>query len=185
MRSAEQEVLIFDKPPYIGALDNPDELDALARGVRWRAVYVTESLQAPGQLASITRFRDAGEQARLSPLVPTKLAIADRRLALLPLTIDRPAAEETAILVHPSSMLSMLTMHFDSVWEPGIPFDQYVRGRGTHPDSQADQQVLQLLAAGMRMRPSPGNSVSACVPPGAGSRTSWLIEGSRPASSSV
>ncbi len=152
MRSAESEVMIFDKPPYIGAPDNPDELATLARGVRWRAVYSTESLQGPGQLATITRFRDAGEQARLSPLVPTKMAIADRRLALLPLTIDRPATEETAILVHPSSMLSMLTMHFDSVWERSIPFDQYVNGRTSpaQPNDHPDRQVLQLLAAGMK-----------------------------------
>ena len=152
MRSAESELMIFDKPPYVGSPENPDELDALARGVRWRAIYSTESLAVPGQLATISSFRDAGEQARLSPLVPTKMAIADRRLALLPLTIDRPATEETAVLVHPSSMLSMLTMHFDSVWERGIPFDQYLNGRRSPAQTgdHADRQVLQLLAAGMK-----------------------------------
>jgi sugar-specific transcriptional regulator TrmB len=152
MRSAEREVMMFDKPPYIGSQDNPDELDVLARGVRWRAVYSTESLAEPGQLATMARFRDAGEQARLSPLVPTKLAIADHRLALLPLTIDEPVTEETAILVHPSSMLSMLIMHFDSVWERSIPFDEYASGRKSPAQSghQPDRQVLQLLAAGLK-----------------------------------
>lgn len=151
MRGAEHEVMIFDVPPYIGSPDNPDELDALARGVQWRAVYSTESLAQPGQLEMITGFRDAGEQARFSLGVPTKLAIADRRLALLPLTIDRPATEETAILVHPSSMLSMLTMHFESVWESAMTLDRFVnRPSRTPQDGRAGREVLQLLAAGMK-----------------------------------
>jgi sugar-specific transcriptional regulator TrmB/DNA-binding CsgD family transcriptional regulator len=151
MRSAEREVMIFDVPPYIGSPDNPDELDALARGVRWRAVYSTESLAQPGQLETITGFRAAGEQARFALGVPTKLAIADRRLALLPLTIDRPVSEETAILVHPSSMLSMLTMHFETVWERAMTLDRFVnRPSGTPQDGRAGREVLQLLAAGIK-----------------------------------
>ena len=152
-RSAERELMIFDKPPYVGSPDNPDEFDALARGVHWRAVYSTESLEVPGQLVTIARVRDAGEDARLSPLVPTKLAIADRRLALLPLTIDGPRTdEETAILVHPSSMLSMLTMHFESVWDRSIPVHLYVSGRITpeQADDHPDRRILQLLAGGMK-----------------------------------
>jgi sugar-specific transcriptional regulator TrmB len=146
MQSAEQEVLILDKPPYVGAQDNPDEMAALARGVRWRAIYSTESLTEPGQLAAVTAFRDAGEQARLSPLVPTKLAIIDRRLALLPLSTDGPA--EGGVLVHPSSMLSLMITYFESVWERSIPFDQHLHG-GQAP-ARSEQQVLQLLSAGLK-----------------------------------
>jgi sugar-specific transcriptional regulator TrmB len=146
MRSAEQEVLMLDKPPYVGTQDNPDEMAALARGVRWRAIYSTESLTEPGQLAAMTAFRDAGEQARLSPLVPTKLAIVDRRLALLPLSIDGPA--ESGVLVHPSSMLSLMITYFESVWERSIPFDQHLHG-GRAP-VRSEQQVLQLLSAGLK-----------------------------------
>lgn len=151
MRSAEREVMVFDKPPYVGPRDNPDELDCLARRVRWRAIYSTESLAEPGQLTTISHFRSAGEQARFSPLVPTKLVIADRRLALLPLTIEEPRRDQEAILVHPSSLLSMVTMHFDSVWERAIPFDQYTSERTVpEPGDRPDQQLLQLLAAGRK-----------------------------------
>jgi sugar-specific transcriptional regulator TrmB/DNA-binding CsgD family transcriptional regulator len=152
MRGAAHEVMMFDKPPYVGSQDNPDELELLARGVRWRAVYSTESMGEPGQLASMTRFRDAGEHARLSSNVPTKLVIVDHRLALLPLTIDEPQTEETAILVHPCSLLSMLIMHFETIWERSIPFDQYTEGRkpGGRSSSLSDRQILQLLSAGLK-----------------------------------
>jgi DNA-binding NarL/FixJ family response regulator len=72
---------------------------------------------------------------------------------LLPLTIDGPGTdEETAILVHPSSMLSMLTMHFESVWDRSIPVHLYVSGRATpeQSDEHPDRRILQLLAAGMK-----------------------------------
>jgi sugar-specific transcriptional regulator TrmB len=151
MRSAKQEVMIFDKPPYITPQDNPDEFDGLARRVHWRAVYSTDSLAEPGQLDRIQLFRSAGEQARLSPLVPIKLAVTDRRLALLPLTMDGPRREETAILVHPSSMLSMLTMYFDIVWERAIPLDAHPDEKAqSESDSHPDQQILQLLASGRK-----------------------------------
>ncbi len=152
MRGAEREVLVFDKPPYVGSSENPTELEALSRGVQWRAVYSTESLAAPGQLELVRRFRKAGEQARISPLVPTKLAVADRRLALLPLTLEGPVAEETAILVQRSSMLSMLIMHFDSVWERGVPVDRYLAADGDTDtaDETPERLILQFLTAGMK-----------------------------------
>src|SRR5215467_4337228 len=121
MRGATEEILIFDKPPYLGSPDNPDEFDALARGVRWRAVYSIESLDIPGQLARIEQLRRAGERARVSAEVPVKLVIADRRLALLPGALDEPSVVSTAILVHPGSLLVALGMLFDSVWERGLP----------------------------------------------------------------
>jgi sugar-specific transcriptional regulator TrmB len=149
-RDASDEVLMLDKPPHLGSVDNPDQLDSLARGVRWRAVYSTESLEAPGRLDNVRRFRDAGEQARVSPQVPVKLAIADRRIALLPLNTDHPSADHTAILVHPSSLLATLIMLFETLWKSGLPIDPAAfsataaRSRG-----QPAPEVIQLLAAGM------------------------------------
>ncbi|MER7250953.1 helix-turn-helix domain-containing protein [Kribbella sp. NPDC000426] len=148
MSGAEHEVVLFDKPPYVGAQDNPDEINALARGVRWRAIYSTESLTEPGQLATMTAFRDAGEQARLSPVVPTKMVIVDSRLALLPLGVDGADVAETAVLVHPSSLLSLLVTHFDGMWERSIPFDQHLNGG--QPPAKSEQRVLQLLSAGLK-----------------------------------
>lgn len=149
-RDATGEVLMLDKPPYLGSVDNPDQLDSLSRGVRWRAVYSTESLEAPGRLDNVRRFREAGEQARVSPQVPVKLAIADRRIALLPLNTDGPSAGHTAILVHPSSLLATLIMLFETLWKSGLPLDlPAFSAAAAQPRGHAGPQVLQLLATGM------------------------------------
>jgi sugar-specific transcriptional regulator TrmB len=149
-RNASDEVLMLDKPPHLGSTDNPDQLDSLARGVRWRAVYSTESLEAPGRLDNVRRFREAGEQARVSPQVPVKLAIADRRIALLPLNTDHPSADHTAILVHPSSLLATLIMLFETLWKSGLPIDPAALSATTaRSRGQPAPEVIQLLAAGM------------------------------------
>jgi DNA-binding NarL/FixJ family response regulator len=150
MRGATEEVLIFDKPPYIGALDNPDEYDALARGVRWRAVYSVESLDMPGQLARLDRLRRAGERARVCADVPIKLVIADRRLALLPVAMDEASAVNTAILVHPGSLLTALVLLFDSVWDRGLRPNLSADGARASETSKPDHSVIPLLAAGMK-----------------------------------
>jgi DNA-binding CsgD family transcriptional regulator len=150
MRGASQEILMFDKPPYLGSPDNPDEFDALARGVRWRAVYSVESLDIPGQLASMESLRRAGERARVSAEVPIKLVIADRQLALLPGALDAPSMVNTAILVHPGSLLIALGMLFDSVWERGLPPNLSGAGTAAETSDAEDRSVLPLLAAGMK-----------------------------------
>jgi sugar-specific transcriptional regulator TrmB len=155
IRGAQEEVLMFDKPPYLGSLDNPDEFDALARGVRWRTVYSPESLDMPGQLARLSRFNKAGEQSRFSAGIPVKLTIADRRLALLPLVLDQSTADQTAILVRSKSLLATLTMLFETLWARGLPLDLSLTARhATAPTSppadEHDRKVLPLLAAGMK-----------------------------------
>jgi sugar-specific transcriptional regulator TrmB len=152
IRGAQEEVLMFDKPPYLGSLDNPDEFDALARGVRWRTVYSPESLDVPGQLARLRRFSRAGEQSRVSAGIPIKLTIADRRLALLPLGLDQSTADQTAILVRSSSLLATLTMLFETLWARGLSLNLSVTARHatSPPGDEPDRKVLPLLAAGMK-----------------------------------
>lgn len=143
--SAREEILMFDKPPYVGPTDEPIEFELLARGLRWRAIYAPEAFGMPDRLDQLRRLRQAGEQARISPGLPMKLAIADSRLALLPLTTDA-SEDEQAILVHPCSLLTTLTTLFEILWERGIPPSDLDSDRACDPDS--DHALLMLLAAG-------------------------------------
>lgn len=153
LTTARREVLMFDKPPYIGPAENPLEVDVLSRGVTWKAVYVPEALEIPERLAQLRIWQEAGEQARVCARVPLKLVMADRALALLPLTADSEAGSEehTAILVHPCSLLTTLGMLFDTVWEQSLPLRWAgpLTGSGAGLD-EIDRTVLQLLTAGFK-----------------------------------
>lgn len=148
---ARREVLMFDKPPYLSGLDNPIEYEALRRGVQWRAVYASAALEMPNRMADLRRLRVAGEQARIAPDLPLKLAVADRRLALLPLTSDGDSADRTAIVVRPCSLLDTLVILFELVWDSAIPVpDTSDDPNAATGPSGLDRQLFTLLAAGVK-----------------------------------
>lgn len=143
-RSAAWELLVFDKPPYTTPPNTNEETERnlLARGVRYRVVYDRSSLAEPGQPARLEALVAAGQQARLCTDLPMKLVIADRRLALTPLSRHH-GLTDAALLVHESALLDVLVALFDSVWLRAIPV----------PDGPADDedgQLLLMLASGLK-----------------------------------
>jgi DNA-binding CsgD family transcriptional regulator len=148
LHSAQREVLMFDKPPYVGPPDNPVQFDLLARGIAWRAMYAQEALQSVERHSHIRALHRAGERARVAADLPLKLAIVDRRHALLPLTTDRHEAE-MAIMVHPCSLLTTLISLFELFWERGMPADgDDAPAQGQWRPSDAEKALLMLLTAG-------------------------------------
>ena len=149
LRSARTEVLMFDKPPYVGPLDNPSEMEALERGVSWRALYAPQGLH-PGRMEQIRLWQHAGEKARVHPDIPVKLAIVDRESALMQMTAD--GSEHTAILIHPCALLDTLTLLFDSFWRRAVPLPSnhpVPADSGMQPGDD-DEELLRLLAAGFK-----------------------------------
>lgn len=153
-RSARHEVLGFDRPPYVtgpGTPPNPIEVDALGRGVLYRIIYDSTALEVPGQSARMAELSALGEQARVVDEVPMKLAIADRKIALVPLSLEGPQEEE-ALIVHRSSLLESLVMLFEKMWEQALSATQgQTVEDGSDPTvSDQDHHLLLLLAAGLK-----------------------------------
>jgi sugar-specific transcriptional regulator TrmB len=151
-RSAKQELLIFDKPPYAwsGGLNTP-ELELLARGIECRTVYDRSSLELPGRPDVIARYVEQGENARVFDGIPVKLAIVDRRVGLIPLNIAEPG-REGAIQVHASALLDALAMFFEVIWERAVPIQAVDEGRETHETASEHARVLEMLALGLKDR---------------------------------
>jgi len=145
--AAKEQVRLFVLPPYAVALAGNDaELELLAQGVQYRAVYGADVLQTPGGLNSIQRYTAAGEQARVTSIAPTKLAIADSSLALLPLHSGADGTQFSAILVHPCGLLDSLIALFELIWDRSHPIDQAGSVTALSPD---DRQLLSLLLTGL------------------------------------
>jgi len=149
-RSAREQVRSFDRPPYISPapLNNPVELEMLAAGVAYRAVYHPAGLALPGRPASMRTMIAAGEQARVTESVPVKMFIADDKMGLIPLEVGGSA--EAGLIIRASSMLDTLVALFELVWEQAIPVhaDGDLAAGGTGP-SQDEAALLSLLAAGL------------------------------------
>ncbi|WP_199701502.1 helix-turn-helix domain-containing protein [Jiangella rhizosphaerae] len=142
------EMMVLDRPPYVLAAVNPVEPVRLDSGVHWRAIYAPEALEIPGAMDEIGDLTRRGEQGRVLPGLPLKLAIADRRIALLPLSMDVGHAQ--GLVVRESTLLDALVELFEVYWARATPLGAppvAEEAAGTVPDD--DRQLVQLLAAGL------------------------------------
>jgi sugar-specific transcriptional regulator TrmB/DNA-binding CsgD family transcriptional regulator len=149
-RAAQQEILVFDKQPYAATEEvTTAEIEHLRRGVRARVIYDRTALEIPGQVASLRRLAELGEEARVGDNLPTKMMIADRSHAIVPLDFDSPGVEGI-VLVNASPLLDALAALFDSFWRVAIP----VAWKGNDPTLASppvdahDRDLLTLLVAG-------------------------------------
>ncbi|MFC4885613.1 helix-turn-helix domain-containing protein [Streptomyces beijiangensis] len=146
-QEARDEVITLDRPPYALTTSNPVEATALSRGVRYRAVYAPEALEWPGVLGDIRELVAHGEVARVLPGLRIKLAIADRRLALMPLSLDFAAADEVrAAVIRPSALLDGLIDYWELCWREATPLG----APADDPLDEEDRQMLTLLVSGLK-----------------------------------
>ncbi|NML51227.1 helix-turn-helix transcriptional regulator [Streptomyces sp. R302] len=150
---ATEEVcaLVTGKPIAVSGMENDAEELAAGRGVRYRVVIEREVLALPSGLLELSAALGREEQIRVVDRVPTKLVVADRSLAMVPLT--GRGAEPAALVVHASGLLESLMGLFESVWRDALPLRlgagaQISEDEAPGPDT-TDLEILSLLLAGM------------------------------------
>lgn len=143
-QQARDEVMTLDRPPYALATSNPVEETAMGNGVRYRAIYAPEALEWPGVLDDIQGLIGHGEQARVLPGIRVKIAIADRRLALMPLSLD--FTDVVAAVIRPSTLLDALVDYWDLCWRAAVPLE----APPDDPLAPEDRDLLRLLVAGLK-----------------------------------
>ena len=155
LQQATRESLeVFTRPPLAQqAVDEHEPLQGSLRahGVNMRAVYDQEALSHPGAVGHIRRMAALGEQARVVTRLPMKLAVFDRRTALVPLVQSDPKSTvDSGLVVHRSALLDALIALFDVYWRSGAPVRGDDESHGT-PKAAADEDaVLTLLAGGLK-----------------------------------
>jgi hypothetical protein len=150
---ASEEVcaLVTDDPAAAPGTESDAEEWTANRGVRHRVVVEREVLDRPAGIVELSAALGRDEQLRVVDKVPTRLVIADRTLAMVPLTSH--TAEPAALVVHASGLLELLSGLFDSVWREALPLRLGSGGpvpqeAADGPDS-TDLEVLSLLLAGL------------------------------------
>jgi hypothetical protein len=143
-QEARDEVITLDRPPYALTTANPVEQTAITRGVRYRAIYAPEALEWPGVLDDIRHLVGQGEEARVLPGIRVKVAISDRRLALMPLSLD--FTEVRAAVIRPSTLLDALVDYWEQCWRLATPFE----APAADPLGDDDRLMLTLLVSGLK-----------------------------------
>ncbi|MEU9097642.1 helix-turn-helix domain-containing protein [Streptomyces sp. NPDC048361] len=143
--------LVTGTPVAVTGMDNESEERASIRGVAYRVVVERAVLSLPAGIVELSAALGRDEQVRTVERVPTKLVVADRTLAMVPLT--GRGAEPAALVVHASGLLESLMGLFEAVWRDALPLRLGGGGRdivvdGSGPDA-TDLEILSLLLAGM------------------------------------
>lgn len=152
-RTARDEILTFDRPPYprtgglaVGSLP----METRPAGLRYRTLYERSILEDPAIAARVEAELANGEIGRALAGVPIKLAIADRTMAMLPLTDADSPGGQSALIIRPSVLLDSLVALFESLWEKAIPLHRgSVRGDVHGPDPEV-VRTARLMAAGLK-----------------------------------
>jgi len=126
--------------------------NAVARGARVRSVSDAGLLALPGALTRLRRDIEAGEEARVFPVLPFKVAVFDRRVGLVPL--DDAHRTGSMLLVREPKLLEALCALFESFWERATPiaFTRSGALQKIETPSLTDdvtERVIPLLAAGL------------------------------------
>jgi DNA-binding MarR family transcriptional regulator len=144
LSGTRDQLLVLDRPPYAS---RPGESDPRVRGllnegVVVQGIYSPDSLGVPGGVDEAYSAADAGETSRVHPQLPMKLAVFDRRIALLPLSVDQLV--DSALVVHPCALLDALIEMFTLLWDQAVPVVPSVKADPT------DARLMTLLAAGFK-----------------------------------
>ncbi|WP_030766129.1 helix-turn-helix domain-containing protein [Streptomyces sp. NRRL F-2664] len=149
---AEKEVCVLapGRDQGVAGTGTGVEDRAPVRGVAHRVVIEREVLTLPRGVREASTALARGEQVRVAAEVPTRLVIADRTLAMVPLTAR--GAEPAALVVQASGLLESLTGLFEAVWREALPLRLGAAGAaeeaGGIPDA-TDLEILSLLLVGM------------------------------------
>lgn len=145
-RQAKLEVCILDKPPYARE-ENPVGLEQLASGMRYRTIYEQNALSSPHQMDQLEEFVAAGEQARATVGLPTKLILCDGQIALVPLY----PVVSGGLVIHPSPLVDALVRLFEALWERAVPVESVEHYMTRDAElTKRESELLKLLAAGQK-----------------------------------
>ncbi len=148
-REMQSEVFAFQRAPE---LYPEGHQKVVPKHLRIRSISDSTYISLPGRLELLRRLVELGEEARYAHALPMKMIVWDRRIALIPLSIENQ--EGPALLVRGSSLLDALCALFDLMWERSAPvaFAQPAQPAQpkTHPRlSKAAENLIPLLAAGL------------------------------------
>ncbi|MGZ2361365.1 hypothetical protein LRE75_32600 [Streptomyces sp. 372A] len=138
-------------PPVLSFADNHDEVDAelTDRGVNVRTVVEREWLEDPQAAHLLASCVAQGQHISVTEKLPIKLAIVDRRIALLPLDPERET-EPVALVVHRTGLLTALVSLFEQHFERGRRLNLTGAEESIEHELEAiDRQIVALLHIGL------------------------------------
>ncbi|MGK4578520.1 LuxR C-terminal-related transcriptional regulator [Kitasatospora sp. HPMI-4] len=132
------------RPDSIQAGKHPNQL-ALERGVVIRSIFQDSFRNDPETRRYARWLADLGGLTRTVPLLPLRLVIVDRSIALIP--SDPDDGRRGALELHGAALIQPLYALFDELWRSGADFGQPA-SRDDQGLTGSERALLQLLGHG-------------------------------------
>jgi DNA-binding CsgD family transcriptional regulator len=123
----------------------PLDESLLDRGVEMRNVYLDSVRNDPPSTAYARWMTELGGQVRTAPVLPLRMIIVDREIAVVPLNPAR-TGDGAALLRGPGAVAAMCAL-FDQVWTSAIPLGAPLV-RTEQGLTGQEQALLRLLSQG-------------------------------------
>lgn len=131
-------------------LEASRELDGalLRRGVRMKTLAQDSMRNSPHSVAYSRWMIEGGAQIRTAPVLPPRMLIVDRRIAMVPL--DPADTGRGAVQVAEPGVVAALVALFEQSWERAVPLDAPTADlRQRDVPTDAERELLKLMAAGV------------------------------------
>lgn len=153
--TAELHVMSEASHEVVGPGESAAEEQAINRGVRYHVIVEHAMLDRPGAFEGLMAHMKHQQLCRVVEQVPTKLVIADRSVALVPLSdgTNPDGGEPSAMFVRAPGLIRLLMGLYESVWDSAVPV-RLVEPNGIELDipetepTGLDLRILSLLMVG-------------------------------------
>jgi DNA-binding CsgD family transcriptional regulator len=112
----------------------PLDADAMRRGVAMLTLYQDSVRNDPATYAYARWMTDEGGQVRTAPLLPPRMLIIDRKIAVVPIDLDN--TKRGALVTREPAIVASLVAVYQQAWDTAVPLgadrdrDRRDRARG-------------------------------------------------------
>ncbi|RVX42714.1 regulatory LuxR family protein [Nonomuraea polychroma] len=120
----------------------------LHNGVRVRGLHAQIAMANPLVREYMIRWRERGMEIRVTPLIPTRMLIYDRRTAVV--QADPENLEAGAVLIRGGTVVRSLAAVYDYCWTTASEPEDVPRSADGVTLTEQQRAVLRMLAAGAK-----------------------------------
>ncbi|MFG1865605.1 LuxR C-terminal-related transcriptional regulator [Microbispora bryophytorum] len=118
---------------------------ALGRGVKFRNICLDSVRNDSATLAYLNWLVEAGAHVRTMPVLPPRMIIFDRTVAIVPMDPDN--SRRGALQLSGAGIIAALLALFEQVWEIAVPLGS--PALGPQGFTRQQHELLRMLAEGM------------------------------------
>jgi DNA-binding CsgD family transcriptional regulator/sugar-specific transcriptional regulator TrmB len=146
-RTARRECLTM-LPGVATARDRRLDQEMFDRGVTGRILWQDASRSAPLTMDYGRWLNRSGARVRTAPVLPTRMVVMDREVALIPLSDPLNPLEGAALVTAPGMILSLVAL-FEQTWETATPIEELPAVDSSTGLTDAERDLLILLSSGL------------------------------------